>query len=153
MTCWVCGQPLDGQPTVAATNVPQRLLRYAGRSVHLRCQGAWAGAPWKPPWARRQRPAADLAEGPRLLYAEDIALLRGISRRQAHRWLVRLEQQFGAAAVGRLQGARRVRRYTTAAALEVVQPRMQRQDELLDAILVRLRELEDKVTQGHARTC
>lgn len=57
----------------------------------------------------------------KLLFAEDIAALRGVSRWQARRWLLQLEDRFGEAAVGRMPGRRGVRRYTSEAALARVE--------------------------------
>ncbi len=56
-----------------------------------------------------------------MLFAEDIAAVRGISRWQARRWLVALERRFGESAVGRFPGRRGVRRYTSEAALARVE--------------------------------
>ncbi len=58
----------------------------------------------------------------KLLFAEDLSELHGISRRQARRWLARLESSYGTLAVGRTAGRRGPRLYTTEAALARIGP-------------------------------
>jgi hypothetical protein len=58
----------------------------------------------------------------RVLYAEDLALLHGISVRQARRRLLDLEAQYGERVVGRTPWANGVRRFTTEQALASFTP-------------------------------
>ena len=140
--CWVCGTAITPeQASVPARAVPHRLRAFEGKPVHLRCHGDWDGvAPPMPRPKRVERPSA-LAEGKRL-FAEDVAAMRGISPRQARRWLMRLEEQYGALVVGRMDGRRGPRRFTTAAALEAIGPRLRGSDSAVDERLV---ELEARV--------
>ena len=127
--CWVCGTAIDaGTGERAGAGVPHRLRAFEGKPVHLRCHGDWDGvAPPALGPKRVERPAGALAEGKRL-FAEDVAATRGISPRQARRWLLQLEQRYGVAVVGRIDGRRGPRRFTTAAALEAIGPRLQSSD-------------------------
>ena len=148
-TCWVCGTPIDsGQASVPAQGVPHRLRGFEGKPIHLRCHGDWDGV--APPSARPkrvERPAGSLTEGKRL-FAEDVAAMRGISPRQARRWLLRLELRYGVAVVGRIDGRRGPRRFTTAAALEAIGPRLDGCDALVHE---RVAELESRVELLEAR--
>ncbi len=121
--------------------MPHRLRAFEGKPVHLRCQGDWDGVALPARGPKRVERASALVEGKRL-FAEDIAAMRGISPRQARRWLLRLEQHYGVAVVGRIDGRRGPRRYTTASALEAIGPRLQGSDA---ALRERLAELEARV--------
>jgi hypothetical protein len=142
--CWVCGTAIGPEEArVPARGAPHRLRAFEGKPVHLRCHGDWDGV--APP-ARGPKPVertSALVEGKRL-FTEDLAAMRGISIRQARRWLVRLELRYGVTVVGRLDGRRGPRRFTTASALETVGPRWQCEDEALSA---RIAALEQRVTQ------
>jgi hypothetical protein len=142
-TCWVCGRPIaEDDARVSARHVPHRLRGYEGKPVHLRCHGEWEGAAVFAAGARRaERPRAPLLEGKRL-FAEDLATLRGISPRQARRWLIRLEATYGVAVVGRIDGRRGPRRFTTAASLEVIGPPMDGTD---GSLRTRVADLEVRV--------
>jgi hypothetical protein len=143
--CWVCSTAIDaGQASVPARRVPHRLRAFEGKPVHLRCHGEWAGVVAQKARPRRvDRPSGSLTEGKRLL-AEDVAAMRGISPRQARRWLLRLEARYGIAVVGRIDGRRGPRRFTTTAALEAIGPRLQSED---TAIRERLADLEARVAR------
>jgi hypothetical protein len=135
----VCGRTIEpGEPSVPAANVPKRYAAHAGKIVHLRCQGEWALV--RPPPKRAAPRLAPVASKARLLFAEDIAAVRGISRRVARRWLVDLEARHGAAVVGRISARRGVRRFTTEAALEAVSPRVERETRELQDVLMELAE-------------
>ena len=137
-----------GQASVPARGVPHRLRAFEGKPIHLRCHGDWNGvAPPAPGTKRVERPSA-LVEG-RRLFAEDLAAMRSISVRQAQRWLLRLEERYGAVVVGRMDGRRGPRRYTTAAALTAIGPCLQGDD---DAMTERLAELEARVERLEARS-
>ncbi|HEY3821808.1 MAG TPA: hypothetical protein VGL81_31800 [Polyangiaceae bacterium] len=141
-TCWVCGDALiEGQACVPARRVPHRLRAFEGKPVHLRCQAEWDGvvAPARPA-GRVKSPAGSLAEGKRL-FAEDVATMRGVSRRQARRWLLQLEMRYGVTVVGRIDGRRGPRRFTTTAALEAIGPWVHS----ADAVRERMEELEARV--------
>ena len=140
--CWVCGTAIaPGQASVPARGVPHRLRSFEGNSVHLRCHGDWDVVPPPAPGPKRvERPSA-LVEGKRL-FAEDVAAMRGISPRQARRWLVRLELRYGTTVVGRIDGRRGPRRFTTAAALDAIGPQVQ---DGLSALHQRVADLEARV--------
>ena len=141
--CWVCGTAIEaGQASVPARRVPHRLRAFDGTPIHLRCQGEWNGVVAPARGGRRaDRPGGSLTEGKRL-FPEDVARMRGISPRQARRWLIRLELRYGVAVVGRIDGRRGPRRFTTAAALETIGPRMLGPEVPLD---LRIAELESRV--------
>ncbi len=99
------------------------------------------------------RPAAAFQPGGQLLFARDIAALRGVTARQARRWLERLEIH-GTDAVGRIEGRRGPQRYTTEAALQTIEPATARREnsqlaeaaaELADRV-ARLEERLERVT-------
>ena len=83
-----------------------------------------------------------------VLFAEDIARLRKISRWQARRWLKIIEEEYGAAVVGQARGRRGVRRYTTESALARIGPRTGTAETRLLAIMSdlerRIRALEEE---------
>jgi hypothetical protein len=135
-TCWVCRTRIeDREVRVPARGVPHRLRAFEGKPVHLRCHGEWDGVAAPAPGASRaDRAIKPLADGQRL-FAHDIAVTRGISARQARRWLARLEIAYGVAVVGRIDGRRGPRRFTTAAALETIGPSLgQAEAEILNRI-------------------
>ena len=124
VNCWVCGRPIEGgDQLVVAKELPGRRRAYEGTAIHLRCQGEWREGPPVASAARRAPPTPSRLPLGKHLYAEDIAELRGISRWQARRWLVFLEQVHGDRVVGRVPGRRGVRRFTMEAALRTVGPR------------------------------
>jgi hypothetical protein len=86
----------------------------------------------------------------RVLYAEDIARLRGISVRQARRWLEEMESQHGAALVGRFPGRGGARRFTTAAALSSIGPVRDRTSDLLVAFVAEVRKRLDALENAVA---
>jgi hypothetical protein len=141
--CWVCGTAIEaGQASVPARGVPHRLRALEGKPVHLRCHGDWDGvAPSASPRPKRVERRNALAEGQRL-FAEDLASMRGISVRQARRWLLRLEERYGTVVVGRMDGRRGPRRFTTSTALEAIGPRLQGSD---SSVRQRVAELEARV--------
>lgn len=114
---------------------------FEGKPVHLRCHGDWdeVAPPGRGP--KRVERTSPVVEG-RRLFADDIAAMRGIGVRQARRWLARLESRYGIAVVGRIDGRRGPRRFTTATALETIGPRLQGCD---TALRERLAELEARV--------
>jgi hypothetical protein len=139
LICWVCGRALEpGEPSVPAANVPKRYAAHAGKAVHLRCQGEWSLV--RPPPKRAPSRVSAAPSKACLLFAEDIAAIRGISRRVARRWLVELEERHGVSVVGRMSGRHGVRRFTTEAALEAVSPRVERQTRELYDLLMQLAE-------------
>jgi hypothetical protein len=77
-----------------------------------------------------------------MLFAEDIARLRSISRWQARRWLAQLEENHGADVVGCFPGRRGVRRYTSEAALAKIGPPVDGEDVMMTNVLSRLERLE-----------
>jgi hypothetical protein len=146
--CWVCGTAIDpAQASVPARGVPHRMRAFDGKPVHLRCHGDWDDVTPPAPGPKRvERPDA-LAAGKRL-FAEDLAATRSISVRQARRWLVRLEERYGAVVVGRMDGRRGPRRFTTSAALEAIGPRVDATD---TGVRERLAELEVRLEQIESR--
>ncbi len=142
--CWVCGSEMaPGQASVPARGVPHRLRAFEGKSVHLRCHGEWNGLAPPAVGPKPLERTSALVEGKRL-FAEDLAAMRRISVRQARRWLIQLERRFGVAVVGRIDGRRGPRRFTTATALETIGPRVDGADTLVHE---RLAELESRVEQ------
>ena len=140
--CWVCGLAIDpARASVPARGVPHRLRAFQGKPVHLRCHGDWDGVTPPARSPKRVERESPLVEGKRL-FAEDVAAMRSISARQARRWLHRLELYYGVAVVGRIDGRRGPRRFTTATALEAIGPRLQGTDA---AVRERLAELEARV--------
>jgi hypothetical protein len=142
-TCWVCGGAISGdEARVPARHVPHRLRRFEGKLVHLRCHGEWDGV--APP-AVGAKPVAPtrgpLTEGKRL-FSEDLAVMLVISPRQARRLLIRLEAKHGVAVVGRTDGRRGPRRFTTAAALEAIGPPLHSSDPSMPS---RIADLEVRV--------
>jgi hypothetical protein len=140
--CWACSTAIDaGEASVPARGVPHRLRAFEGKPVHLRCHGDWNGVAAPATGPKRVERRSALVEGKRL-FAEDLAAIRSISVRQARRWLVRLDERYGAVVVGRMDGRRGPRRYTTAEALETIGPRVQSGEA---AVLERLMDLEARV--------
>jgi hypothetical protein len=148
--CWVCRTAIEaGQASFPARCVPHRLRAFEGKAVHLRCQGEWDGVIAPARGGRRvERPGGSLTEGTRL-FAEDVAAMRGISPRQARRWLHRLELRFGVAAVGRIDGRRGPRRFTTEAALETIGPRLQSSDGLVHERMAELEARVERLERSH----
>jgi hypothetical protein len=151
LTCWVCGQAIEPrEPSVPAAKVPKRYAAHAGKAVHLRCQGEWALV--RPPPKRAASRVSTAPSNGCLLFAEDVAAVRGISRQVARRWLVELEERHGAAVVGRMSGRRGPRRFTTEAALEAVSPRVERETrelyEMVMQLAERLGEIERRLMRG-----
>jgi transposase-like protein len=147
--CWVCGTVIaSGQASVPARGVPHRLRAFEGKLVHLRCQGDWneAAALRARNRAPARRTKTPLALG-EPLFAEDVAAARGISPRQARRWMRKLEERYGVAVVGHVDGRRGPRRYTTAAALQAIGPCLQSDD---DALRERMAELEVRIERLEA---
>ena len=123
MTCWVCGRAIDeGEASIVPAKLPRAHRAREGARVHLRCHGEWGEERRAPKPARSERHRLSLPDAGGYLYAADLARLRGISARQARRWLVRLEEQYGEQVVGRVDARRGVRRYTSAAALAAIGP-------------------------------
>ncbi len=149
--CWVCGTALEaGEASVPARRVPHRLRAFEGKPVHLRCHGEWDRVAAPTAGSRRvDRPAGSLAEGTRL-FAEDVAATRGISPRQARRWLLQLELRYGIAAVGRIDGRRGPRRFTTAAALGAIGPRLQSEDAIVQERFAELEARIERLERSHA---
>jgi hypothetical protein len=146
--CWVCSTAIMlGEASVPARGVPHRLRAFAGKPVHLRCYGDWDGVALPAAGPTRVECPSALVEGKRL-FAEDVAAMRGISVRQARRWLMRLEERYGTVVVGRMDGRRGPRRFTTATAFEAIGPGVQTTDA---AVLARLAELEARVERLEAR--
>jgi hypothetical protein len=147
LTCWVCRAAIaDGEARTTPATLPRRLRGFEGQPVHLRCHGDWAEVRCPGTPSRRDaRPKGAIAAGTTLLFAEDIAALRGISPRQARRWLQRLEEQHGTKAVGQIDARRGTRRYTTRAALESIGPRLQHAGDQLAALVDRVRAVEQRV--------
>jgi hypothetical protein len=89
--------------------------------------------------------------GANFLYAKDIASLRGISVRQARRWLVTLAEQHGADVVGSAAGRRGTRRFTSEAALANIAPRTRRANdhlaEVVAEIIDRLNAIERRLDE------
>lgn len=89
-----------------------------------------------------------------MLFAEDIARLRKISRWQARRWLEMIEAEYGATVVGQARGRRGVRRYTTESALARIGPRTGSAEARLLSIMSdlerRIRALEEKIVERRA---
>lgn len=92
-----------------------------------------------------------------MLFAQDIARRRKISRSQARRWLEMLEAEYGASVVGRVRGRRGVRRYTTEAALARIGPRAANvETKLMSAIgdlVRRIDALEEKIGGRPPQKC
>jgi hypothetical protein len=147
MICWVCRAPItEDQATAAATGLPRSLRANEGSRTHLRCHGEWREAQSPASTPSRVRDLAPLPAGPRFLYAEDIARLRGVSARQARRWLASLQEMHGHDMVGSVPGRRGARRFTTEAALASIAPRSHRVEDqmrrVIEEILQRLAAVE-----------
>ena len=135
MICWVCRSPMiEGGATAAATGLPRHLRANEGSRIHLRCHGEWKNV--RPaPTPSPVRSGTPLPAGEIFLYAKDIASLRGISVRQARRWLATLAEQHGCDVVGSAAARRGTRRFTSEAALANIAPRAKRaHDHLADVV-------------------
>jgi len=90
-----------------------------------------------------------------MLFAEDIARLRKITRRQARRWLEMLEAEHGAAVVGRAPARHGVRRFTSESALARIGPRAGVVEARLVAMIreleKRIRTLEEEVDRTNSK--
>ena len=131
-----------------ARHVPHRLRRFEGTPVHLRCHGEWDGV--APPALGAKLVALarpPLSEGKRL-FSEDLAVMLGVSPRQARRLLIRLEATHGVAVVGSTDGRRGPRRFTTAAALEAIGPPLHRSEPSMPS---RVADLEVRVERLERR--
>jgi len=129
LICWICNTPLtEDEARVTPRRLPHRLRRYREQPVHLRCfdsrDETMASARLPSAGSVRGVRPAHAIKGSGLLFAEDLAVLRRISRHTAWRWLVRLEEEFGEAAVGRVRGRRGPRRFVTADALARITSRL-----------------------------
>ncbi len=92
-----------------------------------------------------------------MLFAEDVARLRKISRWQARRWLEMIEAEYGATVVGQVRARRGVRRYTTEAALARIGPRAGSVEARLMSIIGdfdrRIRALEEVNRRSRSTSC
>ena len=163
VVCWVCRGPVGAtEAQTIPKNLPRRLRRFTSQPIHVRCLGEWRDVRPPPEGSTAKakhaplRTARTARTAGRLLFAEDLAVLRAISRRQATRWLVRLEQRYGVQAVGRVDGRRGPRRYTTEAALQALGPETSRPDlhlaEVVAELAQRLAEVEQLLARGHIGT-
>ena len=147
MNCWVCSRPIEGgDRLVVAKGLPARLQTHEGTTIHLRCHGEWEDVRPAAESPAQLKPTTRHRAARKQLFAEDLAMLRGITRRQALRWLQQLEETHGSEVVGRVDRGGRARRFTTEAALSSISPPTERElDQTIVAILERLEALEREV--------